>query len=153
MRGDEIVRPCDRHSNETVTLRKHATKYKSMRKWMLECLQKIENRGIKISRVNSILITKSINLLLITFCKFCMYFLIILTCIPSVVYIPAVGQVTLTRCTSNKLGYRAGGLSGWHTLGGGFKSGPGSRLIRVIQVLQVHSHKTWHIYIYQPEIE
>ena len=55
--GDEIVRPCDRHSNETVTLRKHATKYKHMRKWMLEFLRKFENRSIKIARVNSILIT------------------------------------------------------------------------------------------------
>ena len=31
--GDEIVPPCDRHSNETVTLRKHVAKYKHMRKW------------------------------------------------------------------------------------------------------------------------
>ena len=95
MRGDEIVRPCDRHSNETATLRKHATKYRSMRKWMLEFLQKIENRGIKISRVNSILITKSINLLLFTFCKFCMYFLIILTCIPSVIHVRIIKKNNL----------------------------------------------------------
>ena len=27
--GDEIVRTCDRHSNESVTLRKHVTKYKN----------------------------------------------------------------------------------------------------------------------------
>ena len=27
LKGDEIVRPCDRHINETVTLRKHVTKY------------------------------------------------------------------------------------------------------------------------------
>ena len=33
---------------------------------MLEFLKKIENRGIKIARVNSILITKSINLELFT---------------------------------------------------------------------------------------
>ena len=32
MKRYEIVRPCDRHSNETVTLRKHVTKYKHMYK-------------------------------------------------------------------------------------------------------------------------
>ena len=41
-------------------------KYKNMRKWMVEVLKKIENCGIKIARVNSILITKSINLQLFT---------------------------------------------------------------------------------------
>ena len=33
---------------------------------MIEFLRKFENRGIKINRVNSILITKSINLLFFT---------------------------------------------------------------------------------------
>ena len=33
-----------------------------MRKWMVQFLRKFENRGTKIARVNSILITKSINL-------------------------------------------------------------------------------------------
>ena len=28
--GRELVRPCDRHSNKTVTLRKHVTKKKKM---------------------------------------------------------------------------------------------------------------------------
>ena len=59
---DEIVRPCDRHSNITETLRKHATKYKNMRKWMVDFFRKVENRCIKIARVNSILITKFIKL-------------------------------------------------------------------------------------------
>ena len=63
MKGDVIVRPCDRHSNETVTVRKHVTKYKNMRKLLIEFPPKIDNRGIKIARVNSIRITKSINLL------------------------------------------------------------------------------------------
>ena len=67
MKGDEIVRPFDRHSNETATVRKHVTKYKHMRKWMLVFLGKLENRFIKIARVNSIRITKSIKLL-----SFCM---------------------------------------------------------------------------------
>ena len=66
MKGDEIVRPCDRHSSETATLKKHVTKYKNMRKWMVEFIQKIGIGGIKIARVNSILITKSINLQLFT---------------------------------------------------------------------------------------
>ena len=52
----------DRHSNETATVRKHVTKYKYMRKLMLVFLGKFENRGIKIARVSSIRITKSINL-------------------------------------------------------------------------------------------
>ena len=66
MMGDEIVRPCDRHSNETGTLKKHVPKYKNMRKWMIELFGKFENRGIKISRVNSILIIAPINFQLFT---------------------------------------------------------------------------------------
>ena len=46
----EIVWACDRHSNETVTLRKPVTKYKYMRKWSYE-----------IAHVNSTRIKKSIN--------------------------------------------------------------------------------------------
>ena len=61
VKGDKIVRPCDRHSNETVTLKKHVTKYKHKQKWMVEFFGKFENRGIKIARVNSIRLTKSIN--------------------------------------------------------------------------------------------
>ena len=37
-----------------------------MKKWMVEFLRKFESRGDKISRVNSIRITKSVNLL--SFC-------------------------------------------------------------------------------------
>ena len=48
MKEDEIVRPFDRHSNETATVRKHVTKYKHMRKLMLVFLGKFENRGIKL---------------------------------------------------------------------------------------------------------
>ena len=62
MKGDEFVRPLDRHSIETVTLRKHVIKYKNMRKSMVEILRKFENRSIKIARINSILIPKFINL-------------------------------------------------------------------------------------------
>ena len=39
--GDEIVRPCDRHSNEIVTIRKHVTKYKHMQKMYGRISQKI----------------------------------------------------------------------------------------------------------------
>ena len=56
----------NRHSNETVTHRKHVIKYKNMQKWTIEFIRKFENRGIKIVRGNSILITKSINLQLFT---------------------------------------------------------------------------------------
>ena len=66
MNGDEIVQPWDRHSNETVILRKNVSKHKNMRKWMVEFLSKFENRGSKIDRVNSILITNFITLQLFT---------------------------------------------------------------------------------------
>ena len=56
----------NRHSNETVTPRKHVPKYKNMRKWMIEFPRKFENRDIKFVRINSLLITKSISLLLLT---------------------------------------------------------------------------------------
>ena len=54
------------YSHETATLRKHVTKYKNMQKRMVEYLEQFENRGIKISRDNTNLITKSINLQLST---------------------------------------------------------------------------------------
>ena len=60
--GDEIVRACDKHWDETVTVTKHVTKYKYMRKSMVEFLSKSLSRVIKIARVNSIRMTKSINL-------------------------------------------------------------------------------------------
>ena len=66
VKRDEIVRPYVRHSYETVTRRKHVTKYKNMLKWMVEILRKFENPGDKIARLNSILITKSIDLELFT---------------------------------------------------------------------------------------
>ena len=59
---DEIVCACDRHSNETVTLRTHVTKYKNLRKRMVKFIRNSENRGDKIVRVNSIRISKSVNL-------------------------------------------------------------------------------------------
>ena len=43
VKGDEIVRACDRHSNETVTHRKHVNKYIHMRKSMVEFLSKSES--------------------------------------------------------------------------------------------------------------
>ena len=79
MKGDEIVRPRDRHSNETVTVRKHVTKYTNMRKWIIKYLSKFENRGIKIARVNSIRIIKTINLKLVTFIFYGVGSVVILT--------------------------------------------------------------------------
>ena len=61
MKGDKNFRSFYRHSNETVTLRKHVTKYKNMRKLMVEFLRKFENRGIKNALVKSILNSKSVN--------------------------------------------------------------------------------------------
>ena len=52
MKGDQIIRPCDRHSNETVTLRKHVTKYKNIRKLKVAFFRKFENRSIKIGKTN-----------------------------------------------------------------------------------------------------
>ena len=63
--GYEIVRPFDRHGNETATVRKY-NKYNQIQhvqKLMLVFLGQFENRGIKITRVNSIRITKFNNLL------------------------------------------------------------------------------------------
>ena len=50
--GDEIVQACDRHRHETVTLKKHVTKYKYMRKCMVEFVSKSKSCGIKFARVN-----------------------------------------------------------------------------------------------------
>ena len=61
MKENKIVRACDQHSNETVTLRKHVTKYKHMQKWMVEFLCKSESRDI-IDLVNSICIKLSVYL-------------------------------------------------------------------------------------------
>ena len=67
MNGDEIVRPCNRHSIQTVTDRQHVTKYKNMRKWMVEFLRKVENHAIEIGRDNLILITKIYQFIAIYF--------------------------------------------------------------------------------------
>ena len=52
---------CNRYSNETVTLRKYVFKYKNMRKWMIDFSENLRIVALKLL-VNSILITKSINL-------------------------------------------------------------------------------------------
>ena len=64
----EIIRAWDRHSNETLTLRKHTTKYKNMRKRivLIKDFWKYEARGDKIVELTQF-ITKSINLRL--FCS------------------------------------------------------------------------------------
>ena len=51
----------NRHSNETVTVRKHVTKHSNMRKLIVLFPRKCENSGIKIARLNLNLITNSIN--------------------------------------------------------------------------------------------
>ena len=53
-----------RHSNETVTFVENFTKYKHVRICMVEFLSKTDCRGIKIARVNSIRMTKSIKYVL-----------------------------------------------------------------------------------------
>ena len=46
---------------------KNCVEKKNMRKWMIKFLRKFDNCGIKIARVNLILITNPINLQLSTF--------------------------------------------------------------------------------------
>ena len=58
MKEYEIVQACDRHSNETATLRKHVTKYEQVLKWAAEVFSKSECRDINIDWVNLIRITK-----------------------------------------------------------------------------------------------
>ena len=53
MKGDEIFCACDRHSDETVTLRKIVAENEHVPKWMVDVLTNFESRGIKIGRVNS----------------------------------------------------------------------------------------------------
>ena len=60
MKRDEILCNCDRHSVEPVALSKYVPGYEQMWKWMVEFLSKFQGRGIKIDRVNSILVDKSI---------------------------------------------------------------------------------------------
>ena len=66
MKEDEIVRPSNRHSIESVTLRKHVIKYKNMRKLMVEFLRKFENRQLKVVEITRFLSPKSLNLQLFT---------------------------------------------------------------------------------------
>ena len=81
MKETNIVRACDRHSvlisifnavnlnapilklePLSVALTKHVTKYKYIRKWMVEFLSKSQSHVVKIARVCSIRMTKYINL-------------------------------------------------------------------------------------------
>ena len=48
MTGDEIVRPCDQHNNETVTLMEHVPKCKNKRKLVVEFLKKIRIVALKL---------------------------------------------------------------------------------------------------------
>ena len=48
---------CNRHSNDTMTIGKYVSKCKNMRKWMIE----FETSRIEVAWVNSILITKPID--------------------------------------------------------------------------------------------
>ena len=79
MKRDEIIRSCDQHSNETVTLRKQVTKYKNMWKWIVKFLRKFDNHNFKIICVNSIHITKSINLQLFTLILYGSGFIVMLS--------------------------------------------------------------------------
>ena len=58
MKEDEIFRAFDRHNVEAETLSKYIGEYEQMWKWIFEFLSKFHGRGIKIARVNSILVAK-----------------------------------------------------------------------------------------------
>ena len=60
--GHKLVSGIYSLHNETMTLKKHATKYKNMWELLVEFLIKFQSDEIKIAPVNSIHITKSINL-------------------------------------------------------------------------------------------
>ena len=45
----------NRHRNETVTVRRHVTKYKNMLKLIVEFLRKFVSHGIKIAHVNNLI--------------------------------------------------------------------------------------------------
>ena len=59
MKRDEIFWNYDQHNVEPVTLKKYVVEYEQMWKWMVEFHSKFQGRDIKIDRVNSIRITKS----------------------------------------------------------------------------------------------
>ena len=63
---------CNLQSNKTATLRKDVSKYKNMRKWIIEFLRKVENRSIKSARVSSIFVTKYVNLQVFTLIFYCL---------------------------------------------------------------------------------
>ena len=48
MKGDEIVRACDRLSNKVATLREHVTIYKKHEKWIFEFLANLRVVTIKL---------------------------------------------------------------------------------------------------------
>ena len=50
---------CIRHSVEPVTLSKYVAEYEQMWKLMVKLLSKFQGRGIKIDKVNSIRVAKS----------------------------------------------------------------------------------------------
>ena len=56
----EILWNWDSNSVEPVTLSKYLAEYELMWKWMVEFLSKLQGSGIKIDRVNSIRVAKSI---------------------------------------------------------------------------------------------
>ena len=58
MKEYEIVQACDRHSNETATLRKHVTKYEHVLRLAAEVFTKYESRDIKIDSIKLIRNTK-----------------------------------------------------------------------------------------------
>ena len=59
MKRDEILRNCDRHSVEPVTLSKYVAEHEQMGKLMVEFFSKFHGRGMKIDRVNSIRVDTS----------------------------------------------------------------------------------------------
>ena len=59
VKRDEILWYCERHNVEPENLSKLGAEYEQMWKWMVEFLSKSRGRGIKIGRVSSIRVAKS----------------------------------------------------------------------------------------------
>ena len=58
--GRQNIRALHRHSAETVTLCEYVPEHEQMYKWMVEFFSKFQGRGIKMNRVNSIPVAKSL---------------------------------------------------------------------------------------------
>ena len=67
VKEDEIVRSCDRHSIETVTLTKHISKYKNCENGWSNFSENLRIMQLKVVEITRFLSQKSVDLQLFTF--------------------------------------------------------------------------------------